>query len=79
MGSKIRLSKNIDRALEEITSYLNSLRDEIREIKGSARKEGKEKIRIVEDNGSYKVQFKTEKGWIESDTSVSTGFKFKED
>lgn len=39
-----------------------------------------EKIKLVKTtSGKYKVMFKFKDGWVESDTTESTGFKFKEE
>ena len=34
-------------------------------------------MRIVKVNSQYRLELKTEDGWIVSDSSSSTGFKFK--
>lgn len=79
MRTILRPHKDIHRALDELASHISKLMDSIEEIKSDQKKQTDAKIRIIEDDGTYKVRFKTKAGWIESDPSSPTGFTLKED
>jgi len=70
---------NLQRTLEQIVSAIESLNKAVNKPSTKEKKaDSKEKIRVIEKaDGEYKIEFKTEKGWIESDSSSQSGFKRK--
>lgn len=80
--SKLRSpDKNIERSIQDIYKKINELinavnQESVTESKGS----NKEKMRLVKKaNGSYSLELRFRDGWVESDVTEVTGFKFKEE
>lgn len=81
MISKLRSpDKNIERSIQNLYDKINEI---ITAVNQESRPESKgidqEKMRIVEKaSGAFGVEFRTRKGWVESDSTEATGFKFKD-
>lgn len=72
--------KNINRAIQDIYKKLNEI---INAVNQASVTEGtgnnREKIRLVKKaNGNYSLELRFQDGWVESDSSETTGFKLKE-
>lgn len=79
--SKLRApDKNIERALQDIYKKINELVDSVnQESVTEGDGTNKEKIRLVKKaDSSYSIEFRFKDGWVESDSTSTTGFKLKE-
>lgn len=82
MISKLsKRDKDLERAVELIYDKLNELIDAVNQpVKKEGNPDERERIRIVNVEGNtYKVEIKTDKGWMESTNASATGFKLKEE
>ena len=78
MRSKLRVNwEDGQKALDELAEMINKLHDAVNQSSSKERTPSEhEKIRVIEKtDGSVAVQFKSKNGWVESDSSTSTGFK----
>lgn len=76
-----RPTGDLEDAIRQLYDKLNEVIDRMQSDVPYGRAYDKsEQLRVEEKpDGSYSVQFKTSKGWIESDSSSATGFKLKEE
>ena len=74
----MKLSRDRERAFDEIEKKLTELEALIKQTSLDGSK--KELISIVDKGDkTFSVKFRTSKGFIESDSSQATGFKFTGD
>jgi hypothetical protein len=74
-----QLSRIISRVYDDINEIINAVNQGDTSTR-KASNEGKSgDIRIVKDSsGDYYVEAKTDEGWIQSDGTSASGFKFRE-
>lgn len=74
-----QLSRIISKIYDDINEVINAVNQGDTSIQ-KASSEGKSgDIRIVKDSsGSYYIEAKTDEGWIQSDGTSASGFKFRE-
>ena len=73
-------NKNTERAIQDIYDKLNQLVDAVNLKPTGATKavDANNNMRFIEKADGFSMEFKTSKGWVESSSEVSTGFKIKE-
>ena len=76
---EVRLNRIISKIYDDINELINAVNQDETTLK-KADTEGKTgDIRIVKDStNNYYLEAKTDEGWIQSNSSVSSGFIFRE-
>jgi len=74
-----QLSRIISKVYDDINEIINSVNQGDTSVQ-KATSEGKSgDVRIVKDSsGSYYIEARTDEGWIQSDGTSASGFKFRE-
>ena len=72
--------KNVERALQELYKKMNEIINAVNQgsVKASSQTKNETIRRVKNNDGTYRIEFKVQDGWVESTNTTASGFKLRE-